>query len=69
MKKDIFCAGVSFTGRSYTALRTLERAYPEMGRSELIGRSLLLAVETAAANPDLFCARAYNPKGGGVTHG
>lgn len=63
MKKDIFCAGVSFTGRSYTALRQLERAYPEMARSELIGRALLLAVETAAADPDKFCARAYNPRG------
>lgn len=63
MKKEIFCAGVSFTGRSYTALRQLERAYPEMKRSELIGRALLLAAETASANPDLLCARAYNPRG------
>lgn len=63
MKKDIFCAGVSFTGRSYTALRTLERAYPEMKRSELIGRALLLAVEMAAADPNMFCAREYNPRG------
>lgn len=62
MKKEIFCAGVSFTGRSYTALRTLERAYPEMKRSELIGRALLLAVEVTAGDPDRFCARAYNPQ-------
>ncbi len=63
MKKDIFCAGVSFTGRSYTALRALERAYPEMSRSEIIGRALLLAVVTSAGEPETFCARKYNPRG------
>lgn len=63
MKREIFCSGVSFSGRSYAALRQLEDTYPEMKRSELIGRALLLAVEVSGNNPDLFCARAYNPRG------
>lgn len=63
MKREIFCSGVSFSGRSYAALRALENAYPEMKRSELIGRALLIAMEVADNDPDRFCARKYNPKG------
>lgn len=63
MKRENFCSGVSFSGRSYTALRALENAYPEMKRSELIGRALLIAMEVAYNDPERFCARAYNPRG------
>lgn len=62
MKKDIFCAGVSFTGRSYTALRNLEKALPEMKRSEIIGRALLIADRIVAKDATVFCARQYNPR-------
>ena len=63
MKREIFCSGVSFSGRGYAALRELEKAYPEMTRSELIGRALLIAMEMAYNDPDRFCAMAYNPRG------
>lgn len=62
MKKEVFCAGVSFTGRSYTALRNLEKAMPEMKRSEIIGRALLVAERVVAKDATVFYSREYNPR-------
>lgn len=41
----VYTCGVSFSGRSYDALKEMERRCPDMSRSEIIGRCLLLVLD------------------------